>query len=399
LSDRLSPHPAWMTAPETLRVVAALTRDGAVVRFCGGAVRDALIGVEAADIDLATADPPETVTRLAAEAGLTTRPTGIAHGTVTVIAGRRPFEVTTLRRDVETFGRRARVAFTDDWEADAARRDFTINALYADPDGRLHDFFGGVADLAAGRVRFIGDAPQRIQEDALRILRFFRFHARFGKGAPDAESLAACRTLASLAATLSGERVRQELFRLLVGPRPDYAVRSMAEAGVLDVVLPEATGNDRLARLAVLEPKPDPLRRLGALLVHGADEIALRLRLSNADARRLVEMCPPLTLSPDADARERRRTLYAYEASRVGDGAWLALAETGDDRFRAWIEDAAAWQRPRLPIGGEDAQRLGIARGPALGQALRRVEDAWIASDFTLDRETCLSLLARSAER
>jgi len=397
LRDRLSPLPGWMTAPETRRVIGALTRNGAAVRFCGGAVRDALMDVEAKDVDIATPDKPATVMRLAAEAGLDTRPTGIDHGTLTVIADRRPFEVTTLRRDVETFGRRARVAFTDDWQADASRRDFTINALYADPDGKLHDFFGGVADLDAGIVRFIGDAGQRIQEDALRILRFFRFHARFGKGAPDAESLAACRTHASLAETLSGERIRQELFRLLVGPRPDYAVRLMSEAGVLDVVLSGATRIDRLARLVALEPKPDPLRRLGALLAENADEATRRLRLSNADARRLLEMCPPLALAPDANTRERRGLLYAHEATRVSDSAWIALAETGDERFRAWIADAERWQRPKLPISGEDAQRRGIAPGPALGEALRRVEDAWIASDFALDREACLALLARKS--
>ena len=397
MNDRLAPLPEWMAAPGTRRVVAALTKEGATVRFCGGAVRDALLGIDAADVDLATPDPPETVTRLAAEAGLSTRPTGIDHGTVTVIADRRPFEVTTLRRDVETFGRRARVAFTDDWQADAARRDFTINALYADPDGRLYDFFDGAGDLAAGRVRFIGDASQRIHQDALRILRFFRFHARFGKGAPDAESLAACRTLASLADTLSGERVRQELFRLLAGPRPDDAVRLMAEAGVLEVLLPGATRPDRLARLAALEPRPDPLRRLGALLSQGADQAASRLRLSNAEARRLIEMCSALTLAVDADRRARRRTLYTYEAPRVRDGAWLALSETGDARFKVWIDDADTWQRPKLPVGGEDAQRLGIAPGPQLGEILRKVEDAWIASDFTLDREACLALLARAA--
>lgn len=388
-----------MTAPETRRVIAALTKEGACVRFCGGAVRDALVKVEAVDIDLATPDPPETVTRLAAEAGLSTRPTGIEHGTVTVIAGHRPFEVTTLRRDVETFGRRARVAFTDDWREDAARRDFTINALYADPDGRLHDYFEGAADLAAGRVRFIGEAAQRIHEDALRILRFFRFHARFGQGAPDVESLAACRALASLADALSGERIRQELFRLLAGPRPDYAVRLMAEAGVLAVVLPSATRLDRLGRLAALEPKPDPLRRLGALLTHGSDTAAAKLRLSNAETRRLIEMCPPLTLAPDADPPGRRRLLYSHEVTRVRDSAWLTLAESGDDRFKAWINDADSWQRPKLPVSGEDAQRLGIAAGPQLGTALRQVEDAWIASDFTLDRDTCLKLLAGVAGR
>lgn len=383
-----------MTAAESRKVVAALSKEGAVVRFCGGAVRDALVGTEAADVDLATPDPPETVMRLAAAAGLSTRPTGIDHGTITVVADKRDFEVTTLRRDVETYGRKAKVAFTDDWKEDAARRDFTINALYADPDGHLTDYFGGIADLAAGRVRFIGDPLERIREDALRILRFFRFHARFGKDAPDAASLAACRTLAPLTASLSGERIHQELFRLLVGPRPDYAIRLMIEADVLGSVLPQARRLDRLPQLVAIEPKADPLRRLGALLDSGADDAARRLRLSNAETRRLVEMCPPLALQPDADAPARRRALYAYESGRVRDGAWLALAATGDRRYRNWLDEADAWQRPKLPVAGEDAQRLGVAPGPALGQALRQVEDAWIASDFTLDREACLKLLA-----
>lgn len=384
-----------MTAAETRRVVAALTKEGATVRFCGGAVRDALARIETiADIDLATPDPPETVMRLAASSGLTTRPTGIDHGTVTVIADKRAFEVTTLRRDVETYGRKAKVAFTDDWKEDAARRDFTINALYADPDGTLTDFFDGVGDLESGRVRFIGDAVERIREDALRILRFFRFHARFGASAPDIESLTACRTMAPLTASLSGERIRQELFRSMTGPRPDYAVRLMIEAEVLANVLPQAKRLDRFSRLVAIEPVADPLRRLGALLDSGADDAALRLRVSNAEAWRLVEMCPPLALPADADEKARRRMLYAYEASRVRDGAWLALADTGDLRYRTWIEEADAWQRPRLPVDGEDAQRLGVPKGPALGQALRQVEDAWIASDFSLDREACLKLLA-----
>ena len=387
-----------MTADESRRVLAALRREGAVVRYCGDAVSDALAGIDTvSDVDLATPDPPETVMRLAASAGLTTRPTGVDHGTVTVVAGARSFEVTTLRRDVESFGRKAKVAFTDDWREDAARRDFTINALYADPDGTVTDYFDGIADLAAGRVRFIGDPVERIREDALRILRFFRFHARFGRTAPDVEALTACRTLAPLTGSLSGERIRQELFRLLAGPRPDYAVRLMLEAHVLATVLPQATRIERLSRLFAIDPAGDPLRRLGALLEDGADSASRRLRLSNAETRRLVEMCPPLTLSPDADAKARRRTLYAYEAGRVRDSAWLALATSGDPRYRAWIDEADAWQRPRLPVGGDDAQGLGLPKGPALGQALRRVEDAWIASDFALDRESCLKLLASAS--
>jgi len=380
-----------MTAEPTRRVVRALTRQGATVRFCGGAVRDALLGVAVADIDLATPDPPEVVAKLAAEAGLSTHPTGIAHGTVTIVADRRPYEVTTLRQDVETFGRKARVAFTGDWRADAARRDFTINALYADPDGTLHDYFDGRADLAAGRVRFIGDARERVREDALRLLRFFRFEARFGQGEPDAEALAACRALAALAGGLSGERVRAELFRLLSGPRAPRAVRLMAEVGLLAVILPEAIHADRLEALVAAGEPGDPVLRLAALIEDGT--AAQRLRLSNAEARRLTELSPPLTLAATADTRTHRRMLYAHEMQRVRDSAWLALAETGDPRYRGWIAAADAWTRPRLPVTGADARAAGIAPGPAMGAALRRVEDAWIDSDFSLDRAACLALL------
>lgn len=399
LTDRLSPLPGWITAPETVRVIAALTREGATVRFCGGAVRDALIGEDAIDVDLATPDPPATVTRLAAEAGLTTRPTGIEHGTVTVAVDGRSFEVTTLRRDVETFGRKARVAFTDNWQADAARRDFTINALYADPDGRLYDYFNGIEDLAAGRVRFIGEPTQRIHEDALRILRFFRFHARFGKGEPDPASLAACRDLAASVSGLSGERIRQELFRLLTGPKAGHAVGRMIEAGILPVLLSGAINPDRLSKLISINTTPDPLLRLGSLLDRDCNEAAQRLRLSNAETRRLNGMCPRLSLAADAPAPARRRVLYTYDAERVCDAAWLSLADTGDARFRDWIKDADTWQRPTLPVGGEDAQDLGIPAGPALGAALRRIEDAWVASDFKLGREACLKLLAGSTSK
>ncbi|MEE8534186.1 MAG: CCA tRNA nucleotidyltransferase, partial [Alphaproteobacteria bacterium] len=235
-----------MKAPATRAVVDALTADSAEVRFVGGCVRDAVAGRKVTDVDIATPDPPETVTRLLEAAGIRVVPTGIAHGTVTAVIRHRHFEITTLRRDVETYGRRAKVAFTDDWTADAARRDFTINALFCDPDGTLYDPFGGIDDLDAGRVRFVGDAVKRIKEDVLRLLRFFRFYAHYGRPPPDAEALAACRAMARALPGLSGERVSAELLRLLAAPDPAAVLALMIEAEVLAFVLPEVAGLDAL---------------------------------------------------------------------------------------------------------------------------------------------------------
>ncbi|MDX1426079.1 MAG: CCA tRNA nucleotidyltransferase, partial [Kiloniellales bacterium] len=263
----------WMTAPATRAVLAALGAEGAVPRFVGGCVRDAVVARPVTDVDIATPDPPQRVIALIERAGLKAVPTGLAHGTVTAVADGRPFEVTSLRVDVETYGRHAKVAFTDDWQADAARRDLTINALSCDPDGRIYDYFGGLADLRAGRVRFVGEPRARIREDYLRLLRFFRFHAHYGRGAPDPEGLAAAGELAPEATHLSGERVRAELLRLLAAPDPAPVVAVMAAAGVLRAFLPEAgPGPDGAAALAALgelpgaTAEPDPLLRLAALL-------------------------------------------------------------------------------------------------------------------------------------
>ncbi|MFQ5959208.1 MAG: CCA tRNA nucleotidyltransferase, partial [Alphaproteobacteria bacterium] len=239
----------WMTVRATRAVVDALRAQGAEVRFVGGCVRDAVAGRKVTDVDIATPDPPETVIRLLEAAGIRVVPTGIKHGTVTAVVARRPFEITTLRRDVETYGRHAKVAFTDDWTADAARRDFTINALFCAPDGTLYDPFGGLDDLRAGRVRFVGDAVQRIREDVLRLLRFFRFYAHYGRPPPDAEALAACRAMALALPSLSGERVCAELLRLLAADDPAAVLELMIEADVLEFVLPEVAGVGALAEL------------------------------------------------------------------------------------------------------------------------------------------------------
>ena len=294
-TKRLALQP-WMHAPATEAVIAALTAGGAEVRFVGGCVRDALLGRPVTDIDIATPDEPKRVIELLEAAGLKAVPTGIEHGTVTAVALHQPFEVTTLRRDVETYGRRAKVAFTDDWTADASRRDFTFNSMSCAPDGRLHDPFGGAADLEARRVRFVGDAEARIREDVLRLLRFFRFYAHYGAPPPDAEALAAVRIMAALLPTLAGERVAAETFKLLAAPDPAPVLVLMRDSGVLPHFLPEAQRLERLGHLTAIEGSLSlgaaPPRRLAAALEGGepaARAVARRFRLSNALSERVVQ--------------------------------------------------------------------------------------------------------------
>src|SRR5438874_6231915 len=297
---KIPPQP-WMMAPPTRAVIAALADAGIAARFVGGCVRDALLGRPIADIDLATPSRPEEVAAALDKAGIKAVPTGIAHGTVTAVVPPRHYEITTLRRDVETDGRHARVAFDADWAEDAARRDFTINAIYLDPDGTLHDPVGGLADLAAGRVRFVGEPATRIAEDVLRVLRYYRFEARFGIGTGDAQARAACRAAVPLLPRLSAERVSQELLRLMAVPDPLPALRMMEEDGVLAAIVPEASRFDRLQQLGGMEPKPDALRRLAALIevdAAGAAALAECLRLSNEQRDRLAGLAPPWPLDP-----------------------------------------------------------------------------------------------------
>ena len=311
-----------MIAAETRAVLAALTAAGATARFVGGCVRDAIVGRAVKDIDIATAEPPETVMRLLEDSGIRAEPTGIDHGTVTAVMNAAHFEVTTLRHDVESFGRRARVAFTDDWQADAERRDFTINALYCDGDGSLYDPTGGLADLRAGRVRFVGEARVRIEEDVLRLLRFFRFHAWYGSPPPDAAALAACRALADRIPALSAERVWSELRRILLAPDPAATLDLMDANGVLVHALAEATDRTRLRALVGLEQRldwaPSAIRRLAASLAVAATAVpglARRYAMSRKDAARLaalVEHCGEL--APVLDAPARRRALYRVGA-------------------------------------------------------------------------------------
>ena len=372
--SRLPPHlPPWPEGSGARAVVAALGGSDAA-RLVGGVVRDSLLGVASADIDIATVHPPDEARWLLQAAGIGSVPTGLAHGTITALAPDGPIEVTTLRHDVETDGRHAVVAFTDDWAADAARRDFTMNALYAEADtGAVHDYHDGLADLAAGRVRFIGDAATRIAEDRLRVLRFFRFTARFGR-APDAEGLAACRAAAGTLDRLSVERVAAELMRLLALPAPGDTVALMLDAGVLQGVLPEADDVESYRALLAAEDAADversPVRGLAALLPGDpalAERAARRLKLPNADRARLVA----------AATREEAATLPALLHGLGRQGTLDHLLLTGAPPGR--MQEALVAPLPNFALKGRDVLALGVEPGPEVSRLLREVETRWLA--------------------
>lgn len=403
----------WMSAKDTRAVMDALEAAGGAgcARFVGGCVRNALIGAPVEDIDIATVLTPPQVIAAAQAAGLKPVPTGVEHGTVTVVSGGKPFEVTTLRRDVETDGRRAVVAFTQDWAEDAQRRDFRLNALYADAAGQVFDPTGeGVADARAGRIVFVGEADQRIAEDALRILRFFRFHAWYGKGAPDAEALAACERMKASLSHLSAERVSKELLKLVAAEDPRPTLRLMAATGILPAVLPAAQGLARFEGLVAIETEQlfqcDPLLRLAALLPDDPAvglETAQALRLSNAQRERLAAALgttPRLVswMSP----REARRAVYRLGAQAFCDRALLAWAASGRPaaaiQWRALLPMAQTWPRPAFPLSGEEVMAAGVPKGPLVGAILREVEDWWIDQDFTDDKLSLVEQLKAVAQ-
>jgi poly(A) polymerase len=346
------------------------------------------------------------VIRLLERAGLPAIPTGLAHGTVTTIANGRHFEITTLRRDVACDGRHAEVEFTDDFALDAARRDFTINAMSCDAAGRLYDYFGGRADLAAGRVRFVGAAAARIAEDYLRILRFFRFFARYGRGPADAEALAATRAAAPELQRLSGERIQAEMVKLLEAEAPLPALRLMAETGVLGQVIPGPVALERLARLIAVAPASDALVRLAALLrpppadPAAAGQVAERWRMANRDGARLLVMTEEPLPDLGAPPGERARALHRLGAERYADLIRIAAADATADP-RAELADAlaaaAAWRQKRLPVGGDDILALGVPAGPRVGAILAALEAWWVAHDFAPDRAACLAEARRLA--
>ena len=413
----------WLSAPATRAVLAALGADGAEVRFVGGCVRDSVLHHPVRDIDIATHDPPETVMTLLERAGIRAIPTGIDHGTVTAVVttpdGHAHFEITTLRRDVETDGRHARVAFDADWATDAARRDFTMNAMFADAEGRIYDPFDGLPDLGAGRVRFVGNAMKRVDEDALRILRYFRFYAHFGNPPPDIDALSACRAQAPKLATLSGERIAAELLRLMEAHDPASVLLLMQGEGVLRHALPEAQDFGRLRVLTFLETRgilrprieADALRRLAAALPAeraAAEAVAQRLSLSNAQADRLRAIAAPEERpDPAQGVAGARRLLYQVGADRFVDLALLAWAgkraleahRSGDnEQWVALIDTALAWQPVHLPVSGADVLAQGLAQGPRVGEILAAVERWWIEGDFRAGRDEALARLREVAE-
>ncbi|MBI3677302.1 MAG: CCA tRNA nucleotidyltransferase [Proteobacteria bacterium] len=386
-----------MRAPETRAVLDALMKDGGEARFVGGVVRNALLGREISDIDIATPLTPDDVTKRLQAAGLGVVPTGIEHGTVTAISNGKPFEVTTLRRDVSTDGRRATVAFTKDWAEDAQRRDFTMNALYADADGEISDSVGGVKDLKAGRVRFVGDPATRIREDYLRILRLFRFHAWYGKGDLDSTGLRAAAAEKSGLAQLSGERIQKELLRLLEAESPVPVLRSMAASGILGEILPGDLNIVRLERLVAIDAgnffTPDAVLRLAALLpgdVVTVRVVADRLKLSNADRERLIDLSTATErVVSYLSIREVRKLLYRLGTARFKDRTFLRWAEDSKAsnyiQWRAMLAMADAWERPVFPLTGRKVMQAGVPEGPLVGRILDEVEDWWIDSDFTDD--------------
>ncbi|MGI9384516.1 MAG: CCA tRNA nucleotidyltransferase [Methyloligellaceae bacterium] len=394
----------WLAQPETRRVFAVLCQDGHEARVVGGAVRNTLLGQSVGDIDFATTARPQEVIDLAGRAGLKTILTGVDHGTVTIVADGRPFEVTTLRRDVETFGRHAKVAFTDDWAADARRRDFTMNALYAAADGTVFDPLGGVRDLEARRVRFIGDAGERIREDYLRILRFFRFNAVYGAPPFDREGLAACvRGRAGLAA-LSAERIHAELVRLLAAEGALAALEAMFDYGLLVDVLGGVGHLGRFRRLLAIEAAhdapPSPMRRLAALtvvVIEDVERLTARFRLSKAERGCLAGASRFRGVSEPAEQGDVRRMLYRLGPQCFEDAVLLAWAEAGaaldDPAWRRLHALPERWQAPEFPLSGADIVRLGTPEGPAVGRVLRAVEEAWISAGFVGDKD---SLMARA---
>ena len=367
----------FLKRPGINRLLKALDAKEGTARFVGGAVRDLLLDVPHDDLDLATTLRPDEVTRRLEAAGIKAVPTGIEHGTITAVSSGTVVEVTTLRSDVSTDGRRATVAFTEDWRQDAGRRDFTINALYVDPfTGELFDYFGGLDDLKTRTVRFIGDPLLRIAEDHLRILRYFRFHARYGHGAPDADALRACIDRANDLMALSRERIADELLKLLSLPDPTPTVRLMKERGLFEPVVPEVTGVDRLALLVAAEREagiaPDPLRRLAALLPPNppaAERVAARLKLSNKARKRLAS-------AADTTLRETIHGL-AYRLGIEGAVDRLLLASRPAD-----AAEIAKWTPPRLPIGGRELMARGIDEGPEVAKTLKRIEDCWEKAGF-----------------
>ncbi len=402
----LSSEP-WFRDPALRRVLDLLNADGGEARVAGGAVRNSLMGIPVADIDIATTLEPQDVVARAAAAGIKAVPTGIDHGTVTLVVDSKGFEVTTLRRDIATDGRRATVAFGKDWQTDAERRDLTINALYADAQGEVIDLVGGLADVETRTVRFIGDAEERIAEDYLRILRFFRFFAHYGNGRPDTDGLKACARARSKLATLSAERIWAELKKLLSARDPGRALLWMRQSGVLSEILPETEkwGIDAIPGLVACEQalgwRPEPMLRLAAIVpkdVERLGALSSRLRLSRAEARFLDHFARAPKPAEAVKDAVFDRDLYRYGTEGIIAVLKLELASArakaeGDAgamsraaRLSALLKRAEAFVKPQFPLSGADVLAAGVEPGPRVGKVLRTIEDEWVAANFTADR-------------
>jgi tRNA nucleotidyltransferase/poly(A) polymerase len=398
----------WLATGPLARLLAVLNKDGEEARPIGGAVRNALLGEPIHEIDIATTALPDEVVRRAQQAHFKPVPTGIDHGTVTVVVDGHPLEVTTLREDVETYGRKAKVAFGRDWKRDAERRDFTINALSVSADGTVHDYVGGLDDLPGRRVRFIGDAATRIAEDFLRILRYFRIHAAYGRGAFDQDALHACIAAREGLRGLSAERVQVELMKLLVAPGAVASLTAMGDAGLLLILLGGVTYHASFDQMIAVERRlglaPDPTRRLAALAVaipEDAERLEQRLRLSNKDTQRLDSMAHRWRRWSSLDEAGARVRLYKLGDARYRDRMMLAFARIGPeidfDRMAKLVTLPERWPPPKLPFKAADFLARGLAPGPALGAALAQAENHWIDAGFPLDPATLDSIAAAAA--
>ncbi|MBB5534258.1 CCA tRNA nucleotidyltransferase [Rhizobium giardinii] len=404
----------WFSAPALTRVFNLLNADGGEARVVGGAVRNSLMGLPVADIDMATTLLPDEVVARAKKAGIKSVPTGIDHGTVTLVIEGAPFEVTTLRRDVETDGRRAEVAFGSDWKVDAERRDLTINALYANAKGEVIDLVGGLPDIEKRHIRFIGNAAERVAEDYLRVLRFFRFFAHYGSGRPDADGLRACAKARSKLGTLSAERVWSEMKKLLSARDPGRALLWMRQAGVLSEILPESEkwGIDAIPALVAAEQafgwQPEPLLRLAAIVppdVERLEAMAKRLRLSKTEAAFFSAWAKAPRLPAVIADTAFARLLYRHGSNGLDTSLRLALAasrqksendpaqlaETG--RLWGLLGKTENWQKPAFPLTGADVLAAGIAAGPRVGEVLAMLEDQWVEGNFNADRATLVARL------
>ena len=419
-TDRSVAGEAWFRDRALKRIFDLLNTDGGEVRVVGGAVRNALMGEPVGDIDMATTHTPEEVTMRAQAAGIKVVPTGIDHGTVTLVVDGRGFEVTTLREDVETTGRHAQVAFGGGWQVDAERRDFTINALYADSSGRVLDPVGGLADIESRTIRFIGEAERRIAEDHLRILRFFRFFAWYGGGRPDADGLKACVRAKDSLGALSAERVWKELKSLLSAPDPGRSLLWMRQTGVLTFLLPETEkwGIDAIPGLILVEADfqwaPDPLLRLMAMLPPDRvrmEKLAERLKMSKAEAQRLYDWSMATPPQPTTAGTALERLMYRHGRDAIIDRLKIAMAVTKGRAAEAQeaamadmaklaglLRRAINWERPVLPISGKDLLEAGMEPGEMLGQRLRLAEEKWVESNFALDRDRLMEIATRTGQ-